>query len=74
MSAITFKRITPSESRIYQNGDHVGDLYRHDNILNPGSHCYVIHLSEDHRGPKRVQDRRRIRDVAQHLVDTHPLF
>ena len=74
MSAITFKRITPSESGIYQDGDHVGDVYRQDEILNPGSHCYVIHLAEDWRGPRRVHDRNRIREVAQRLVNSHPLY
>ena len=74
MSDITFKQITPHESRIYQDGDYVGDVYRQDDILNPGAHCYVIHLDEDWRGPKRVHDRNRIREVAQHLVNSHPLY
>ena len=42
-------------------------------ILNPGEHYYVVHLDEDYRGPVRVHERSRIRDVAQYLVDTHPL-
>ena len=33
-----------------------------------------IHLSEDHRGPVKVHDRARIRETAQRLVDTHPLW
>ena len=74
MSDITFRRITPRESRIYQDGDCVGDVYRQDDLLNPGSHYYVIHLTEDWRGPKRVHDRRRIREVAQRMVDTHPFY
>ncbi len=75
MDRITFKRITPQESRIYDaDGDHVGDVYRHDDILAPGQAFYVLHLFEDPRGPKRVYDRGRIRDVAQSLLDSHPLF
>ena len=74
MSPITFKRAGPHESRIYSDGDCVGDVHRHDNTLNPGSHYYVIHLTEDWRGPKRVHDRRRIREVAQRMVDTHPFY
>ncbi|MXW19741.1 MAG: hypothetical protein F4Z95_02950 [Gammaproteobacteria bacterium] len=74
MSDITFKRINPRESRIYQDGDCVGDVYRQDDILNPGSHYYVIHLTEDGRGPKRVHDRRRLREVAQRMLDTHPFY
>ena len=75
MDSITFKRITPQESRIYDaDGDHVGDVYRHDDILAPGRVYYVVHLHEDPRGPKRVHDRGRIRNVAQSLLDSHPLF
>ncbi len=75
MDSITFKRITPRESRIYDaDGDHVGDVYRQDDILVPGQVFYVLHLFEDPRGPRRVHDRSRIRDVAQSLFDSHPLF
>ena len=74
MSRISFKRITPYASRIYDAGDCVGEVYRQDDILNPGQHYYVVHLSEDCRGPVRVRERGRIRDVAQRLVDTHPLW
>ena len=73
-SDLTFRRITPEESRIYQDGTIVGEVYRQDDILNRGRHYYVIHLSEDHRGPVRVRQRDRIRAEAQRLVDTHPLW
>ena len=74
MSQVSFKRITPTESRIFADGDHVGDVYRQEDILNPGRHYYVVHLSEDPRGPRRVHDRSRIRAVAQDLVSSHPLW
>ena len=74
MSRIEFKRVTPHASRIYDAGDCVGEVYRQDDILNPGEHHYVVHLSEDHRGPVRVRERDRIRAVAQRLVDTHDLW
>ncbi len=44
MSNIVFKRVSPHESHIYQDGDCVGDVYRQDDILNAGSHFYVVHL------------------------------
>ena len=75
MGSVTFKRLTPQESRIYDaDGDHVGDVYRHDDILAPGRVYYVVHMFDDPRGPRRVHDRGRIRDVAQSLLDSHPLF
>jgi len=74
MGSVTFKRVTPHESRIYSDGDHVGDVYRQDDILAPGSVYYVVHVHEDPRGPRRVHDRSRIRQTAQRLVDSHPLW
>ena len=73
-SQITFARVNADEARIYQDGEHVGDLYRQPDVLDPASHYYMIHLDEDPRGPARVHERSRIRDVAQSLVDTHPLW
>ena len=75
MDTVTFKRITPHESRIYDaNSDHVGDVYRQDDILSPGQVFYVLHLFEDPRGPQRVHERSRIRELAQHLLDSPPLW
>ena len=72
--AITFKRIAPHEARIYEDGECVGDVIRQRDILQPHRHVFVIHLVEDHRGPVRVHDRSRIRQVAERMLATHPLF
>ena len=74
MSRITFKRITPEQSNIYDDDGCVGEVYRQPDILNPGKHYYVLHLSEDPRGPHRVFDRSRIRDEARLRLLTHPYY
>ena len=75
MSQITFRQVSADEARIYDaDGDYVGDVFRHPDILHRGQHFYVVHLSEDPRGPVRVHERSRIREVAQHRLDTHPLM
>ena len=74
MDRVTFKRLTPNESRIYAGGEHVGDVYRHDDILVPGQAFYVVQLHEDPRGPRRVHERHRIREVAEDLLGSHPLW
>ncbi len=75
MCHVTFRRITPDESRIYDaDGDHVGDVYAQDDILNPGARVYVVHLSEDPRGFVRVHDRARIRQVAEKRLLSHPFL
>ena len=73
MSRIACKRIAPDESRIHQDGEHIGDVYAHDDLLHPGRRVFVIHLDEDPRGPRRVHQRHRVREAAQALVDSHPL-
>ena len=73
-SHITFKRVRTDEARIYQDGDHVGDLFRQRDILNPASSFFVIHLAEDPRGPVRVHERERVREVTQGLLGSHPLW
>ena len=74
MSGLSFRRIAPDESRVYRDGDHVGEVFRQQDVLSPGSHFYVVHLDEDPRGPCRVHDRNRIREVAERLVRSHPLW
>ena len=74
MSAVPFRRIAPDESRIYRDGDHVGDVVRQEDVLSPGSHFYMVHLDEDPRGPCRVHDRSRICEMTERLVGSHPLW
>ena len=73
-SDIRFRRVGENEARVYQDGDHVGDVFRHDDILDCGAVFYVVHLSEDPRGPVRVHERHRVREVARHLLETHPML
>ena len=48
MTGIVFRRIAPDESRIYDStGCIIGEVYCQDDILKPGSHHYVVHLSEE---------------------------
>ena len=50
-STVTFTRVGNDEARIHQDGEHVGDLFRHPDILEPGECYFVIHLSEDPEAP-----------------------
>ena len=75
MTGITFKRIAPDESRIHDGaGDHVGDVYALDDPLRAGARYFVVHLSEDYRGPVRIHDRDRIREGTENRVRSHPLW
>ena len=75
MCQVTFKRIAADESRIHDaDGDHVGDVFAQEDILDPGRRVYVVHLSEDPRGFVRVHDRAGIRQVAEERLRSHPLL
>ena len=74
MSAIAFRRTAPDESRIYCDGDHVGDVYALDDPLREAVRYFVVHIDEDPRGPCRIHDRSRIREVTERLVLSHPLW
>ena len=73
MSEISFRRVNSAESRIHDaDGEHVGDVYAHDDILRPGRRVYLVLLDEDPRGWAAVHDRARIREVAEARLLTHP--
>ena len=66
------KRIARHEWRVYRDGDIVGDVLRMPDILKRGAMLFVIHLDEDFRGPVRVHDCNRVREVTERMVRTHP--
>ncbi len=72
MTEIAFQSVGEDEARVLPDGEVVGDLYRHPDILKPGSRYYVIRLIEEPRGPARVHDRSRVREVARTRVASHP--
>ena len=74
MTAIAFRRVAPDESRVYLHGDPVGDVYALDDPLRDGARYFVVHLDEDPRGPRRVHDRSRIREVTERMILSHPLW
>ena len=72
---IDFSRCGEDEFRIRDDENRcIGSVYKHEDVLRPGSFFFVIHLNEDWRGPKRVYDRRRVREEVHKRVDSHPLW
>ena len=74
MTGIAFRRIDEHEALIVADGETVGGLYRQDDVLQEGAHYYVVVLDEDWRGPVRVHERHRIREIAEERIRTHPLW
>lgn len=73
-SDITFGPVVDDEVRVYLDGDYIGGIYKHESVLRPGTHDYLIHLTEDYRGWKRVTDRSKLRAAVEQRIHTHPLY
>ena len=72
--SICFKRTLPDHAHMYHGEELVGELTRQPDLLNCGSWFYVIHLFDDMRGPVRVHDRKRVREVAEQRIRTCELM
>ena len=57
VTRLEFKRTDDDEVRIYKDQTYIGDIYKDEDILNSGQHYYIIWLSDDYRGWKKVRDR-----------------
>ena len=74
MSTIGFRQGAADEWRIVQDDEHVGDVYRHRDILDEDAVFFIVHLAEDPRGFVRVHDPARVRDVVHARLQSHPLW
>ena len=71
---IRFKRTLPDHAHMYHGEELVGELTRQADCLNPGAFYFVIHLFDDHRGPIRVHDPKRFRELAKQRIRTCELL
>ena len=71
---LTFALAACDEVRIYRDGEHIGDIYKDEDVLNPGQFHYLIWLAEDWRGWKRVTERSQLRVATEQWVQTHPFY
>ena len=62
---LRFRRTGEDECDILVHDEVVGTVTRRPDIANPdGGVYFVIHLFDDHRGPRHVDDRDRVKAVA----------
>ena len=73
MPRITFQQTDEDEAIIRYDDEAVGDLYRHDDPLT-GKPVYLVLLSEDGRGWKKVYDRSKVHQTIKERLRTHPLM
>ena len=71
---IHFKRTLPDHAHMYHDQELVGELTKQPDLLNAGSFFYIVHLFDDLRGPVRVHDRERVREIAEQRIRTCELM
>ena len=66
---LRFRRTGADECDIVVYGQTVGTVTRRPDIASPdGGVYFVIHLFDDHRGPRQVDERDRIKAVAAAMI------
>ena len=66
---ITFRRSGDDECTIVVYGQNVGSVTRRIDYATPDrSYYFVVHLSEDWKGPRQVGDRNEIRPTAAAML------
>ena len=66
---LRFRRTVDDECDIVVHGEVVGTVTRRPDIASPdGGVYFVIHLFDDRRGPRHVDDRERVRTVAAAMI------
>ena len=66
---LRFRRTGGDECDIVVHGEVVGTVTRRPDIANPdGCVYFAIHLFDDRRGPRHVDDRDRVKAVAAAMI------
>ena len=66
---VRFRRNGGDECDIVVHNEVVGTVMKRPDIADPaGGSFYVVHLYDDHRGPRQVDDRDRVKAVAAAMI------
>ena len=69
VSDVRFRRTGDNECDIVVHGQTVGIVTRRPDIAAPdGGWFYVVHLDDDFRGPRQVDDRDHVKAVAAAMI------
>ena len=70
MTQVIIMPLSDTESRIYMDGEHVGDVYHQADVLD-GNPAHVVHLHEDPHGWERVRNRTDVLAAAAQRIESH---
>ena len=73
MQSIDIDRIAPRQTRIHEDGELVGEVFRDEAGFEEEPPFHVVDLSEDPRGPKRVYLREDLVETVRWTLDPYPV-
>ena len=71
MTSIDIAAIAPERTRLHEDSELVAELFRDENACDEEPAVYVVDLSDDPRGPKRICLRDQRLDAARWIVDPY---
>ena len=71
MRSIDIAAMAPEQTRLHEDGELVAELFRDENAFDEEPAIYVVDLSDDPHGPKRICLREQRIDAARWTVDPY---
>ena len=71
MTSIDIDAIAPEQTRLHEDGELVAELFRDENAFDEELAVYVVDLSDDPHGPKRICLREQRLDAARWTLDPY---
>ncbi|MCY4549882.1 MAG: hypothetical protein OXC28_16070 [Defluviicoccus sp.] len=69
MSHIDIAAIAPEQTRLHEESELVAELFRDESAFEEEPSLYVVDLSDDPAGPKRIHLREHCLDTARWTLD-----
>ena len=69
MSCIDIAAIAPEQTRLHEDSELVAELFRDESAFEEEPSLYVVDLSDDPAGPKRIHLREHCLDTARWTLD-----
>lgn len=73
MTTTDIQRLAPEEARIFEDGELVAEIFRGDHAFEEQPPFYVVDLTDDPHGPRRIYARDHSIETARWTVDSAPL-
>ena len=70
MTATDIQDLAPEQARIFEDGELVAEIFRGDHAFEEQAPFYVVDLTDDPHGPRRIYARDHSIETARWTVDS----